>query len=87
MLPVDLLSISFVFSFYGDDDDEDDDDHDCVWDFILNISGLRPIIRTAVTGLSIPDDEEESVLSTVPGPFYLLISALLAPISKMKDKR
>lgn len=25
-----LLSISFVFSFYGDDDDEDDDDHDGV---------------------------------------------------------
>lgn len=53
MLPVDLLSISFVFSFYGDDDDdEDDDDHDGVWGFIINISGLRSMIRTPVTTYS-----------------------------------
>ncbi|PYH31150.1 uncharacterized protein BO87DRAFT_379307 [Aspergillus neoniger CBS 115656] len=47
-----LLSISFVFPFFGDDDDEDDDDHDGVWGFILNISGLRSMIKTAATTYS-----------------------------------
>lgn len=70
-----LLSlISCAFPLYGKY--EEDNDHDGVRAFIFD-----------VTGLSIPDDEEESVLSTVPGPFYLLISALLAPISKTIDKR